>query len=126
MEINNNLLIVKKIRMRGAEVGLSTDAQILKKASLGKSALADIERAKTTPQLGTLHKIAQALECSIDELVYETSQTIYSELHRGWPSLEKSKKIEVNEIIQSLLTLQRYGLDKKGDPDNGMDSQKAA
>lgn len=57
-----------------AKAGL-TQAELAKQAGIPQSVISDIENGKTTnPRVGTLRKLADLFECTIDDLLRETQE----------------------------------------------------
>lgn len=96
----NNNTIVERVRKFGRAVGACSDAAICEKCAIGnRMALKNVQRAKTSPQVGTLDKFARGLGVRIEDLIYNTTDADM-EMSRIWHDLSEYEKTEVVVYIK--------------------------
>ena len=76
-------MIEKNIKKYREQKNISQD-ELAEKLNVTRQAVSNWERCKTQPDIDTLHKIADILEISIDELIYgnkRTNNVVHKHIH---------------------------------------------
>ena len=74
MRLNTNEQIAERIRHFGKQKGLVNDNQICRAGGFFNSVITNfITKTKTAPRIDTLQKFADAVGCSITDLIYPAS-----------------------------------------------------
>ncbi len=71
----DNKLIQAQIREMGRRAGLGSDNAVCRRCGFNDATMiGKIGQLKTSPQLDTLQKFAQGLQCSIEDLIYQRAE----------------------------------------------------
>jgi transcriptional regulator with XRE-family HTH domain len=95
----NNVKVAERIRKIGKQRGFSSDAAICEKCGFDRVMLIMIAKLKTAPQIDTLLKFANGLDCSMEEFIKDLSET-HIKLIKILENLGDDKK---NQLIGFIL-----------------------
>jgi transcriptional regulator with XRE-family HTH domain len=94
-----------------------TQGELAKKAGIELAQISRIERGATQPKLDTIKKLALALECSSDELIFDEGEKTLSrrnkEIFEKIENLSHLKRNEILNVVNAYCTMDkinRYAL----------------